>query len=362
MASHTNQDFIRGDAPSQRRILTISGIAAFLVGTLVILLVVVVYPRATAPEGTRFSLVVPTLGPGVTPGSKILLRGAPIGKVVTVTALDDGDVELLLAVDGDGIGVLTDTLTVDFRPENYFGVSAIYLSSQPGGSTIREGQVITRTESPDYTMSTMLETGSLVIDGTLTGDVIASLDKVMRYANGLSPLIRSGIIFADQVAKTQQQVPSVHLQRINALLREFPAFGQGAADALYSIAGSVYNSAPAGEPITPDRALLDSTDETLALLGSDLFGAAGKLLASHGDELTPLTQVLAQLTDPIPGMLGGAGTFADIDELITRLDGAFTGGPENKTLQVRLILDNLPAMAGPMAATGVTAPKTQGGK
>lgn len=361
MTRHTNQDFIRGGVAGQVRTLTMAGIAAMVAGALVLTVVVIVYPRATEPSGTRFSVIVPTLGPGVKQGSKVLLRGAAVGEVTEITALDTGEIDLELVLDDSGTAVLTDTFEIDYRPENYFGVTAVYLSSKPGGQAIRPGQVFARNETPDYTMSTMLETGSLVIDGSLTGDVIASLDKVMRYANGLAPLIRSGIIVADQVARTQQQLPSVHLGRINRMLEEFPAFGQEVAGSLYAIINSRYNQAPVGAPVSPDIEMIDTTDATLALLGSDLFGAAGALLGSHGDEITPLTLAVKEITDPIPGMIGGPDTVAQFAELINRLDGAFTGGPEDKTLQLRVMLRSMPGLAAPMASMGVSGTEDRTG-
>lgn len=145
-----------------------------------------------------------------------------------------------LAVDDASVDLLDDQFRIDFRPENYFGITGVNLI--PGEKAGRFGQAgYMRRTAEDYTMSTMIESGSLVIDGTLTSEVIAGLDEVMRYADGLAPLIRSGMILADRVAKTQQALPSVHLRRINGILAVLPAFEDGLATALFDIFNSAYN-------------------------------------------------------------------------------------------------------------------------
>lgn len=202
-------------------------------------------------------------------------------------------------------------------------------------------------------MSTMLEQGSLVIDGTLTKSMISSLDKVIQYADGLAPLIRTGIVVADSVARAQRQLPSVLMNRMNDVLAEFPAFSREAAGALYSIYDSAYNRRPDGS-IGVDDAFMDETDKALELAASDLFGKAGALLASHDAELVPLTQLLKSLTDPLPAIIGPA-TIDKLIAAVAQVESAFTGTAEQKTLQLRVVLDDVPGLAGPLQRSGALA-------
>jgi hypothetical protein len=73
-------------------------------------------------------------------------------------------------------------------------------------------------------MSTMLQEGSLVVSGTLTESMIASLDKVIRYTDALTPLIESGIIIANRTAEVQQADPSALLRKVNQTLGVLPYF------------------------------------------------------------------------------------------------------------------------------------------
>ncbi|GGL14357.1 hypothetical protein GCM10011588_31080 [Nocardia jinanensis] len=318
------------------------------------------YPKATAPSGVRLQLVVPALGPGLESGSKVLVRGAAVGEVTDVTSLDSRTAGVSLVLDQGMAAILSDSLEVDFRPENYFGVTALNLIERPGGAALTDGAVLHRTRAPDYTMSTMLEQVSLVVDGTLTADMIATLDEVMRYANGLAPLIRAGIIVADQVSRTQQHLPTELLVRTNDLLAELPAFSRGAAEALYAIYHSAYNKLPDGSTGV-DEAFMNETDQALILAATDLFGLAGSLLASHDTELIPLVTSVDEVVAPLPGLLGG-GRLAEIHAVLDGLESAFTGTPEQKTLQLRVVLDDVPAIAGPLAQLGALPSAAQGAR
>ena len=353
MAVYAFQDFVRGDSRQQKRALAVAGAVAAVVIVLAVLIGAVVYPKVTAPTGTRVQFVVPALGPGVKPGSKVLLHGAEVGSVTEVSAKNADAVTIAVVLQNDSADLVTDSVQVDFRPENYFGITAVNLASASDGVPLSEGQVIRRSSAPDFTMSTMLEQGSLVIDGTLTKSMISSLDKVIQYADGLAPLIRTGIVVADSVARAQRQLPSVLMNRMNDVLAEFPAFSREAAGALYSIYDSAYNRRPDGS-IGVDDAFMDETDKALELAASDLFGKAGALLASHATELDPLTQLVKSLTDPLPAIIGPA----TIDKLITavaHVESAFTGTAEQKTLQLRVVLDDVPGLAGPLLHSGALA-------
>ncbi|MGW0039432.1 MlaD family protein [Gordonia sp. NPDC003376] len=353
MSGFTSQDFLRGDGRGQLRTLALAGTIALAVIAIVVAIAVVVYPRATEPTGTAVHLVVPALGPGIKPGSKVLLHGAEIGEVTEVVAPTADAVEVDVVLDAAAASSLTDDLDLDFRPANYFGITAVNLVARQGGAPLRDGQTIERTSAPDFTMSTMLERGSIVVDGSLTKEMISSLDKVMRYANGLAPLIETGVIVTDKIARTQQNLPSTLLHRMNDVLDEFPAFNRQTMIGLYAITESPYNTLPDGSRGV-DEAFHDLTDDSLTVASDDLFGKAGALLASHGTELTPLVTLIQYLMEPLPGALGGGATVVKTRQAIAGLQGAFTGTDRQKTLQLRVVLDSMPAFAGPLQKMGAT--------
>ncbi|MBY4575755.1 mammalian cell entry protein [Gordonia paraffinivorans] len=359
MSVNSSQDFIRGDARGQSRMLVTAGLSALVVLIIGVTVFSFVYPRATAPKGTDLHLVLPALGPGVENGSRVLLRGAEVGEVTSIDSSEPGVVHVDVVLDEHAAGSLTDAFELDYRPQNYFGVTAVNLVAKQGGSRLRDGQTIRREAAPDFTMSTMIERSSIVVDGTLTRDMVDSLDKVMRYANGLAPLIESGVILTDAVARTQRQMPSTLLSRMNDLAEEFPAFNVGAMNLLEAIGNNVLNRLPDGSRGV-DEAYYDLMDRSLTVASTGLFGAIGTLLGSHATDLTPLVTSLKYVLDPMPNMIGDA-SMQKTRKAIDQLRNSFTGPGEAKTLQLRLLLDAMPAIAGPLSQMGAVAGPRSGG-
>ncbi|UKO91113.1 mammalian cell entry protein [Gordonia amicalis] len=337
------------------RTLAVAGGVCLVVLVVALTATSVIFPKAKEPAGTVIHLVVLALGPGIKKGSSVLLRGAQVGEVTGVQAPVPGSVNVdLVLTDAGARGLLTDSFDVDFRPENYFGITAVNLVAREGGSPISEGQVIRRQSSPDFTMSTMLENGSLVVDGALTKEMIAGLNEVIRYANGLAPLIQAGVIVADSVAQTQRQLPTTLLRKTNDTLEEFPGFGREVLGAIYAFSRNEYNTGP--EYVTKaDDVLLGKTDRGLQLAADRLFGAAGSLLSSHDSELDVLTTMLKYMFDPLPTALGGGDVVDDTVTITRRLESAFTGTPDQKTLQLQIVLGQLPAVKSSLNQMGIAS-------
>lgn len=192
MTKSRNQDFLRGSATTQSRMLATTGIAVVTAMTVAAVATVSMYPRLTAPDGIAVGIEVPQVGPGVAEGTKVVLRGQSIGEVTALARTRSGAVQMQLALSEDQVSGLTDNFELDFRPENYFGTSAVNLIAQPGGAELESGMELQRTPRGDFTMSTMIERGSLTIDGTLTDQMISSLDKSVHYLDGLTPWIETG--------------------------------------------------------------------------------------------------------------------------------------------------------------------------
>ncbi|MBM7367369.1 MlaD family protein [Gordonia hydrophobica] len=352
MAKAINQDFVRGSGGTQLRALVTSGVAAILVIVLAIAAIVIVYPRASAPSGRTVHLVLPTVGPGLQAKSKVLLRGAEVGVVTDVDSTDPYSVHVDIALDDSAAASLTDAFDVDFRPANYFGTTAINLIAKAGGGSIREGQTIRRDSAPDFTMSTMIEHGSIVVDGSLTRDVIDSLNKVTDYASGLAPLVQTLIVVSDSVARTQKQLPSTLMARMNDITAVFPKTNIEALGALDAITNSSFNRLPDGSRGV-DKAYHDLMNRSLTVASDGLFGAIGKLLGSHSAELTPVVTAIKYLTDEVPGVMGDASTMTKLQEAIEGLQRSFRGPKGQQTLQLRILLDSVPGVAQSMAAMGV---------
>ncbi|WP_290047544.1 Mce family protein [Nocardia nova] len=325
---------------------------------IVVLMVVVVYPHFRGRGDLSLSVDVPYVAPGVAVGTKVTLRGAEVGEVSRLDKAATGAVRMGLVLHPGEITGLTDAFEMDFRPENYFGVTAINIVGQPGGAGLVAGRILDKIPAGDFTMSTMLEKSSLVVDGTLTDSMIASLDKIIRYTNGLDPLIQSGIVFADRVSATQRAMPTVLLGEMNQILAALPGFDRQTIDALYSIFDTGFNRRSDGS-VGVDDTIMDRTNQGLNLASGSLFSAAGHLLASHATELTPVVDVVTVLSDIVPVVLDHGAVTAKLRTVIDRYNKAFTGPDNAKTLNLRIVLDNFPAVAAPLAGTGLMPPTPQ---
>lgn len=353
MSRSRNQDFVRGTSGRQDRVLNMTGLVVIGVICAIVVTAGWIYPRHSTTEGLHIRIEVPFVGPGVATGTAVILRGADVGEVTGLQRNGTGPVELDLMLKSDRVSGITNTFDIDFRPKNYFGSTAVNMVARPGGTGLVAGETLTRMPTGDFTMSTMLEKSSLTVDGTLTSSMISSLDKVIRYTDGLTPLIETGIIVADRVAKTQQALPSELLGRFNDILETLPGFTGQAIETLTYVYNSSFNKRADGT-VGVNDSFMDETDQGLTLAAGKLFGQAGALLKSHGTELTPLTQIVAQIAGTLPVVLEGGTTAEDLRTILDRYDSAFTDTGDGRTLKLRIVLDNLPSLATPLEISKLT--------
>ena len=341
-------DFLRGVPGRQARVLHAAGLGVGGAPGARIIAAGGGDPGRAGPGGVAISIDVPYVGPGVDSGTKVILRGGEVGVVTGLERTGADSVRMDLHLDPDQIGGLTDAFDVDFRPQNYFGSTAVNLVAMPGGSGLEAHRELDRTPTGDYTMSTMIEKGSLTVDGTLTESIIAGMDEVVRYTDGLTPMFDAGLLLADRIAHTQRALPSDLLGHFNDILEVFPAFNRQAIDSLTHIYNSTYNRRPDGS-VGVDDPFMDETDAGLTLAAGQLFGQAGQLLKSHGDELTPVTGVVAELAGVIPHLHGGGMRPERLREALGRLDSVFEDSGDGQRLNLRIVLDDMPALAVPLA-------------
>jgi hypothetical protein len=363
MSKPRNQDFLRGTDDQQARVLTIAAVAVIAIIAVVVMGLVWVRPRVEKPAGLPLSIDVPYVAPGVGKGAKVILHGAEVGEVTDLARLGDGSVRMDLRLNQGDIHGLTDTFGVDFRPANYFGVSAVDLVMGSGGGRLAADAVLNRTPKGDYTMSTMLEKGSITLDGTLTQQMIETLNKIIRYTDGLTPMIQTGIVFADRAARTQIAMPSELFDRANNILEVLPAFSGQTIDMLDNVYNNVFNKFGPGGSIGINTATFADINQGLDLAANQLFGLAGHLLASHPLDLSPDTAMVQALAEALPHMLDGTATPQKLSTLVDRYNHAFSTAPNgSKTVNLRIVVDDLPGLAAPLAVTGLPPAPGQGAK
>lgn len=355
------QDFIRGTDRHQARVLTTVALVLIISLTAICTSSLVLYQHNKSKGVLNLSVDVPYVAPGVSSGTEVILRGVPVGKVTGLQKVADRSVRIDLSLLPDLIAGITSSFEIDFRPANYFGVTAVNMTGSPGGSDLVDGQILARVPLGDFTMSTMIEKGSFAINGTLTSEMTATLDKVVRYTNGLNPMIQAGIVLADTVTKTQRALPSELLGQANEVLAVLPAFNIQTIQSMYSIFDTQFNRRADGSfGVTDD--FMDRTDAGLNLGSGSLFSAAGRLLASHPDELTPATDIVTAISDVVPDVLAQGALSEQLRAVVEGYERAFSSNGDSRTLNLRIILDKLPVLATPFGVKDLLEPVISGGE
>ncbi|MGW0037004.1 MlaD family protein [Gordonia sp. NPDC003376] len=342
--------FLIGSEDARRRTLRRTGgtvVAAVVVAILVALYVI---PRFGDDDADRITLTIetPAVGPGVEAGTEVMLRGAPVGLVRTLDIDDYGTATLTLDLDKNAVNGLGRDFVMDFRPKNYFGITGVTIAD-PGagaGGVVHDGDHLSRAAGYDATMAAMIERGSDVANGTLLPSTTDAVRRVLVYTGAFEPLLHTGVVVADVVARTQRAMPRELLAEYNRIVDALPPFSEGAIGALFAFYNSELRAA--GDEVQNNFTV------TLKAISDNFFSMVGRLLESNQANLTSTVQVATEAASILPA-LGPGLTPVTVRELVAGLDGAFSTKPDGTTtLRIELALQRLPALAGPIAGTPVT--------
>lgn len=342
---------LHGPEDKERRTLKLVGLAT-VIGAVVAAFLAINQPWSGHPSGTMsVTIDTPYLGQGVDRGTAVVMHGVAIGEVTAVSS-SSGGVRLTADLQSESIRGLTDTVGVDFRPVNYFGVTGVNLMAGAGGEPLRDGMQITTVPRGNFTLQALLSRLGEVSTGVLTPQLIEVVERTTRYTDALNPLIETAMIAANSVA----QVQTVSTERLLANAAGLSVVFPSAVDALVNAGNSLLHDDANWER----RTHADYTDEewetlflpTLELASNGLFADIGKLESSHIRELLPVTDIVKALTDVVPPLIRPEGFAQTMTELRTRFERLYGGTPEQRALQVGIVLDSLPGVAAPLGALG----------
>lgn len=354
-------------ADAEARRLRLIGAVLLTCCALVVTFVVANPFRGRPANLMSVALTVPYLGQGVTDGTPMMLHGVEVGTITAITNLAGGHVRIDADLQTHPAQGLTDAFQIDFRTANYFGVTGVNITPGAGGHSLRDGASITTTPLGNYTLQTLLYRLGEITGGVVTPQLISVIDRATRYTDGLTPLVETMVVVAEAVTKVQT-VPTERLLRHAAGVSvALPGLVKGISDAGWAINE---RSGFAIAKVTAPDALLGSdkipvigeplSDEywntrarpTFEVIAGDFFGAVGNLLSSHSTDLAPAVSLVKTLTDTVPGLVAPEDIGASLAELRSRFEKMYAGSPEQRALQVHVVLDNLPGVAAPISAMG----------
>ncbi len=343
---------IHGSAESENRTLTIVGTAVMLCLGLFGLLLTFNPFTGRAPGLMSVTIDTGYVGQGVGKGTPIVMHGVTVGRVTAVSNLSGGGVRLAAKLEKAPISGLTDSLGIDFRPVNYFGVSGINLIPGAGGRPLRDGIRISTVPRGNSTLQALLSRLGQVSTGALTPQLIDVIDRATRYTDALDPLIETAFIATKAVTQAQTVSTMQLLTNATGLSVVFPStvntLVDTGADALHDDQNFNHHGSADATPDEWQHRYLT----TLQVASEGVFNDIGKLESKHVGDLLGVIDSVKALTDVVPPLIRPEGFAQTLAELRSRFEKMYAGTPEQRALQVRIVLDALPGVAAPVAAMG----------
>lgn len=363
---------LRGSPKYQDRVLAITGTVVVLCIALVALFIIANPFGGRPGDHDQFSIAIntPYVGQGVEAGSAVVLHGVTVGRVIAVTNTAGGGVRLATDLDKRPLQGLTDTVNIDFRPINYFGVPGINLVPNPGGQELRDGSEISLVPKGNFTLSELLSQLGNVSQASLTPQLIKVIDRVTRYTDGLNPLFETAVTVTRALTDVQTVPTEQLLATTSSIAAAFPGFTDSAIESATRFSNNKYYPGQTFPPASTSATKLhppylegvqvpnygDETEDYfqntyitwVKIASNGLFGAVGKLLYSHVDDLYPLVTGIKAVTDAVPPLLRPADIAAKLAELRSRFEKLYAGTGGQRAISVRILLDSLPGVAAPL--------------
>ncbi|MGV0625544.1 MlaD family protein [Mycolicibacter minnesotensis] len=292
-------------------------------------------PERLPPNTIEIVLSTPTVGQGVDATSMVLLHGVQVGTVESVDYHAES-ADLRLRLDRGAITELTDSFGFDFRPANIWGMSAVSLTPFEAGGPLTDGQRIDREPLTNATVAQLLNTQMTLTEDVLTPDFFRLIKNSTQYITALLPFVESGFIWMTMLVDTQRESPVTLLQRTNRLLEPFPVFYESISNDLHSFRYLEDFEFPVNDIAT--------VIDTLGSVRDDVIGQLAHILGKYRTELTPATEIGRAIADSISAMVQRSRGSLRLDKLLAGLAESYVGPDGGKSMNLRLVLESLPAM------------------
>jgi hypothetical protein len=373
-------------AESESKTFTRVGMVAVAIVVIAAVLYVIIDPFGRKHDVVSLTIETPYVGQGVAAGTPVIMHGVTIGEVRTVSSMAGGGVRMTADLQSRPTRGLTDTIGIDYRPSNYFGVTGINVTPGGRGAPIRNGMQINVTPKGNFALQALLYRFGELSNGVFDQRLISVIDRATRYVDGLNPLLETALVVGQSVAAVQTISTARLLQNATGISVAFPGFIEAATrsgDVLMSTAfgpggdspeklaalKASWNYFPALGPMyqhqyeVNERLFASSsrlTDEfydkhfisVLTTGQNELFTPVGILESSHVADLFPVIESVRALTDAAPKTFSAENFASTLTEVRSRFERMYADSGGQHALQVRIVLDRLPGVAGPLAAMG----------
>ncbi|NKY51425.1 MlaD family protein [Nocardia vermiculata] len=319
------------------------------IGALVLAVLIVgvwqMLPEQRPDDEIRVTLMTTRIGAGVGPGTDVRLDGVRVGRVDTVAAAGPGQQRIGVELLRSQLFGLTDALTLDYAPDNLFGITALQLNSGTGGTALDDGSIVDLSDRDDVRDATL--TAILESTGQLTGDVLTpKLTQLLRTVShdvrAFTPLMQAIGTTVRSYTETRQLPPSYLLSQFGSALDGVPAFLTGAAVLLESDLNNQKLQTP------EDIALFTNM---FGKVQTDLLPTATRTLYTAARHFGGFMPIASAILDQVTASAGTTPRSHDeLRELLTRLGAAFHDSPSGPVLNAQLDLAMVPGLAAPLSA------------
>ncbi|WP_245849114.1 Mammalian cell entry related domain protein [Mycobacterium palustre] len=286
----------------------------------------------------------PYVGQGVRAGTALVMHGVQVGVVKAKTTLPSGGVRLVTDLQRGPIAGLTDTMKIDFRPINYFGVTGVNIVASRGGHELHDGMRVTTVPQANSTLQALLNRLGQVSTAALTPKLISVIDRAVQYTDGLNPLVETLLIVTHTVADVQTVPTARLLTNATGVGVAFPSFTD-------AVVGTIFNIIDKPRRFPAD-VWKSGPQEYIRFGSTDFFGGASRILVNYIDDLMPVIDSVKLLSDPVPNLFRPDDFANTLVQLRTRYEKLFAGNGEQRALQVKIVLDSLPGVQAPLGAMG----------
>ncbi len=340
-------------AESETRTLTIIGAALAFTAAVGLTLLIVNPFRGEPKDVISLSIDTPYTAQGIIEGTPVVMHGVELGQVTGISSIGGGRIRMGIVLQKSPTVGLTDTMQIDFRPVNYFGVSGINIVPGSGGQALRDGLHINAIPKGNYTLQTMLTRFGELSNNVITPQLVSVVDRITRYTDALNPMIETVFIATNTLAEVQ----TVSTKRLMANATGITVTIPGLLNAITDSGDAVTH----GDNNWMHEGMGDLSDKQWYqewgvphwnAIVEGIFGSVGKVESSHVGDLLPLINGFQSIMDTTGPLLRPVGVGDTLVELRHRFETLYGGTPEQRALRVRLLLDKLPGIAAPIDAMG----------
>lgn len=340
-------------AESETRRLTIIGAVLTLVAAVAAVTWIMNPFAGRADDRISIAIDTPYIAQGVIEGTPVVMHGVEVGRVTGISSTGDGRIRVgadLLKKPATG---LTDTMQIDFRPVNYFGVSGINLVPGPGGQVLRNGLLVKAVPKGNFTLQAMLTQFGELSNSVITPQLVSVIDRITRYTDAMNPLIETVFIATNTLAEVQTVPTRQLMANATGIGVTIPGLLNAITDSGDAVTHADNNWMHEGMgDLSDDQWYKEWGVPHWNAIVDGIFGSVGKVESSHIGDMLPLVNGFQAITDTTAPLLRPEGVGDTLVELRRRFEALYGGTPEQRALQVRIVLDKLPGVAAPIDAMG----------